>query len=358
MELVYRLATETSPLIKQIRDNVIVSVTPRGRRRRPRSQRRLVLSRTQEQRRRAAGARCRRARRPAPKAAAGRQRRRAVDGGGRGGAAAAVLGQVRLPRQQSRHQSVAESMRALADWYFTAHPPIMHDLHESLPLLYTYSGGRAAEPEPRSDPLRRAAVVLELRAGADDQVGHAGRLHARVHGRLVAGLPRVGRLQPQRHDAHVRDAVGPRGRSRRGGGPRWRRAASAAAAGAPGGGPGRGARCGPRDAGARDAGKRRGGDAPMRARARRAGAGPAAGRGRAADGTRRRTAPRVVSRHSDSARRRQQLHAPRQHQLHADRRAERAAAHGHVPQPHRRELLPEDEELDRGRQDRGAVRRS
>ncbi len=28
MELVYRLATETSPLITQIRDNVIVSVTP------------------------------------------------------------------------------------------------------------------------------------------------------------------------------------------------------------------------------------------------------------------------------------------------------------------------------------------
>src|SRR3954470_22473309 len=28
MELVYRLATETSPLVKQIRDNVIVSVTP------------------------------------------------------------------------------------------------------------------------------------------------------------------------------------------------------------------------------------------------------------------------------------------------------------------------------------------
>ena len=28
MELVYRLATETSPLITQIRDNVIVSITP------------------------------------------------------------------------------------------------------------------------------------------------------------------------------------------------------------------------------------------------------------------------------------------------------------------------------------------
>ncbi len=30
MELVYRLATETSPLIKQIRENVIVSVTPQA----------------------------------------------------------------------------------------------------------------------------------------------------------------------------------------------------------------------------------------------------------------------------------------------------------------------------------------
>ena len=42
-------------------------------------------------------------------------------------------------------------MRAIADWYFTAHPPIMHDLHESLPLLYTYSG--AAPQNPNLDPL-------------------------------------------------------------------------------------------------------------------------------------------------------------------------------------------------------------
>ncbi|MFN2317442.1 MAG: hypothetical protein ABR602_12250, partial [Gemmatimonadales bacterium] len=42
-------------------------------------------------------------------------------------------------------------MRALADWYFTAHPPIMHDLHESLPLLYTYSGG--PPQNPNLDPL-------------------------------------------------------------------------------------------------------------------------------------------------------------------------------------------------------------
>ncbi|MCA1561826.1 MAG: hypothetical protein LC804_16685 [Acidobacteria bacterium] len=42
-------------------------------------------------------------------------------------------------------------MRALAEWYFTAHPPIMHDLHESLPLLYTYSG--AAPQNPNLDPI-------------------------------------------------------------------------------------------------------------------------------------------------------------------------------------------------------------
>ena len=42
-------------------------------------------------------------------------------------------------------------MRALTDWYFTAHPPIMHDLHESMSLLYTYSGG--PPQNPNLDPL-------------------------------------------------------------------------------------------------------------------------------------------------------------------------------------------------------------
>ena len=43
------------------------------------------------------------------------------------------------------------SMRALADWYFTAHPPIMHDLHEAQALMYTYSG--AAPQNPNLDPI-------------------------------------------------------------------------------------------------------------------------------------------------------------------------------------------------------------
>jgi hypothetical protein len=43
------------------------------------------------------------------------------------------------------------AMRSLVDWYFTAHPPIMHDLHEAQALMYTYSGG--PPQNPNLDPL-------------------------------------------------------------------------------------------------------------------------------------------------------------------------------------------------------------
>jgi hypothetical protein len=92
MELVYRLATETSPFISQIRDNVYVSVTPvadaDGRDRNV-----DWFYRTQEQQARAPGA-------GAPGRRRGWQRPGGRRGGGRGGA---VLGQVRLSRQQPRH---------------------------------------------------------------------------------------------------------------------------------------------------------------------------------------------------------------------------------------------------------------
>jgi hypothetical protein len=42
-------------------------------------------------------------------------------------------------------------MRAIIDWYYTAHPPIIHDLHEAQPLLYTYSGG--PPQNPNLDPI-------------------------------------------------------------------------------------------------------------------------------------------------------------------------------------------------------------
>ena len=43
------------------------------------------------------------------------------------------------------------SMRNVLDWYLAWHPPIMHDLHESVPFLYTFSG--QAPQNPLLDPI-------------------------------------------------------------------------------------------------------------------------------------------------------------------------------------------------------------
>jgi hypothetical protein len=122
MELVYRLATETSPFISQIRDNVYVSITP-------------VAD------------------------ADGRDRNvdwfyRGLDmqAAGPGGGGALPYWGKYVFHDNNRDINLSQvQMRALADWYFTAHPPIMHDLHESLSLLYTYSGG--PPQNPNLDPM-------------------------------------------------------------------------------------------------------------------------------------------------------------------------------------------------------------
>jgi hypothetical protein len=149
MELVYRLATETSPLVRQIRDQVIVSVTPVAD---PDGRDRNVdwFYQSQELTAKNAGG--------VAGAAQGRGGADAAPGtgDGRGGAAPATPG---VPywgkyvfHDNNRDINLSQvSMRALADWYFTAYPPIMHDLHESLPLMYTYSGG--APQNPNLDPI-------------------------------------------------------------------------------------------------------------------------------------------------------------------------------------------------------------
>ncbi|MFN0086566.1 MAG: hypothetical protein ACKVX9_14350, partial [Blastocatellia bacterium] len=43
------------------------------------------------------------------------------------------------------------TMRNLLKWYLEWHPPIMHDLHESVPFLYTFSG--QAPQQPTLDPI-------------------------------------------------------------------------------------------------------------------------------------------------------------------------------------------------------------
>jgi hypothetical protein len=150
MELAYRLATETSPLINGIRENVIVSITPVAD---PDGRDRNVdwFYKTKEETERAdsEGA-------AANAEGAGRGRgaapaAQAAGGGGRGGAALPYWGKY-VFHDNNRDINLSQvSMRALADFYFTAFPPIMHDLHESLPLLYTYSGG--APQNPNLDPI-------------------------------------------------------------------------------------------------------------------------------------------------------------------------------------------------------------
>ena len=148
MELVYRLATETSPLIKQVRENVIVSVTPVAD---PDGRDRNVdwfYKGLDEQAAASAGG----AEGAAGAAGAGAGRAGGAGaGGGRGGAALPYWGKY-VFHDNNRDINLSQvSMRALVDWYFTAYPPIMHDLHESLALLYTYSGG--PPQNPNLDPI-------------------------------------------------------------------------------------------------------------------------------------------------------------------------------------------------------------
>jgi len=145
MELVYRIATETSPLITQIRNSIYVSVTPvadaDGRDR--------VVDWFYQGLEQA----------PAPaasasQAAAAAPAAQAGGGGGRGGMTGGAVpywGKY-VFHDNNRDINVAlVQMRALTDWYYTAHPPVMHDLHESMTLLYTYSGG--PPQNPNLDPL-------------------------------------------------------------------------------------------------------------------------------------------------------------------------------------------------------------
>ncbi|HEX6308544.1 MAG TPA: M14 family zinc carboxypeptidase [Longimicrobiales bacterium] len=143
MELAYRLAVETSPFIGQIRDNVVVSITPVAD---PDGRDRLVdwFYRNLER---------------DSVIALRRRRGELPDTAGQDSVARARNRTMGVPywgryvyHDNNRDINLSQvSMRAITDWYYTAHPPIMHDLHESLSLLYTYSGG--PPQNPNLDPL-------------------------------------------------------------------------------------------------------------------------------------------------------------------------------------------------------------
>jgi hypothetical protein len=176
MELAYRLAVEDSPLIRQIRAKLIVSLTPAaepdGRDRYVDWYYRHLIDSSEEK---------------------------------DPGQWTALLGQVRLPRQQPGHQLLAADdanpfglVLEVASAHHARAPRV-----GALPLHLQRSG--AAKSHPRSHPLRRVPLVRQLRDGPNGQVRNAGRLDPRLRGHVVPGLLGLHVLQPQRHAAHARD---------------------------------------------------------------------------------------------------------------------------------------------------------
>ena len=149
MELAYRLVTETSPLINQIREQLYVSFTPAadadGRDRNVDwFFRGLDMA--------AAIPAPAIAPDSAPAPAAPSVASPGGGGGGGGGGAGVPYWGKYVYHDNNRDINIKlVQMRAIIDWYFTAFPPIMHDLHEAQPLLYTYTGG--PPQNPNLDPL-------------------------------------------------------------------------------------------------------------------------------------------------------------------------------------------------------------
>jgi len=122
MELAYRLATEDTPLVKKIRDNVIVTITP---------------------------------------AAEPDGRDRYVDWyykykineiGEQDNVGGPPYWGKYIFHDNNRDINYSQvTMRTLLTWYLQWHPPIMHELHESEPFMYTFSG--QAPQNPTLDPI-------------------------------------------------------------------------------------------------------------------------------------------------------------------------------------------------------------
>jgi hypothetical protein len=122
MELAYRLAVEDSPVINQIRENVIVTITPVAE---PDGRDRYVDW----------------------------YYRHKIDEKGEdesyGGPP--YWGKY-IFHDNNRDINYSQmTMRTLLDWYLQWHPPIMHELHESVPFMYTFSG--QAPQNPTLDPI-------------------------------------------------------------------------------------------------------------------------------------------------------------------------------------------------------------
>lgn len=122
MELAYRLVASETPLIRQIRERIIVSFTPAsdpdGRDRYIDWYRKHMVDITEEKDR--------------------------ISG-------PPYWGKY-IFHDNNRDINYSQvTMRAHLAWYLKTHPPVMHDLHESVPFLYTFSG--QAPQNPNLDPI-------------------------------------------------------------------------------------------------------------------------------------------------------------------------------------------------------------
>ena len=122
MELAYRLAVEEGPLFDRIRDNLIVALMPAAE---PDGRDRYVdwyyrhLIDITDDRNRIGGP--------------------------------PYWGKYIFHDNNRDINYSQKSMRNVLDWYLQWHPPVMHDLHESVPFLYTFSG--QAPQNPLLDPI-------------------------------------------------------------------------------------------------------------------------------------------------------------------------------------------------------------
>jgi len=122
MELAYRLLTENSPMIEKIRDNVVVAISPvleaDGRDRYVDWYHENLVDATDD------------LHKPAGPPYWGKY----------------------IYHDNNRDINYSDpSARELLAYYLDWHPPIMHELHESVPFLYTYSG--QAPQNPDLDPI-------------------------------------------------------------------------------------------------------------------------------------------------------------------------------------------------------------
>ena len=176
MELAYRLAVEESPLYDQIRKNVIVMMSnvaePDGRDRYVDWYYKYKISEESEH-----------DRVPGPP----------------------YWGKY-IFHDNNRDINYSQvTMRNWLKFYLEWHPPIMHDLHESEPFMYTFSG--QSPQNPTLDPILYAELPWFSNFEMTKMIGYGmpGVWTHALRGYVVARVPGLHGVEPQRHAAHVRD---------------------------------------------------------------------------------------------------------------------------------------------------------